>query len=179
MSRSQLADLAEMLGPQTMVSRIGKMPMVVYETILGPLLDNGRSEEPCVGSGDGNQEYEDPMDSFKGQRRKGIADTKGSNPYKQKRNTKHMSTIPEHQRREVLEMLQKASLKLGSQIDPQFSATQTIQFQGKADTATKMDTTGNKFMGSILTQSPKTQMSVRFVEDQYNSVVDIEVFQSQ
>ncbi len=43
MSRSQLVELAEILGPQTMVSRIGKMPMVVYETILGPLLDSGSS----------------------------------------------------------------------------------------------------------------------------------------
>ena len=65
-------------------------------------------------------------------------------------------------------MLQKASFKLGSQIDPSFSATQTIQFQGKADAATRinnMDTTGNKFMGSLVSQSPKTQMSVRFVEE--------------
>jgi hypothetical protein len=27
-----------------MVSRIGKMPMVVYETILGPLVDSGNSD---------------------------------------------------------------------------------------------------------------------------------------
>lgn len=59
-----MADLAEMLGPQTMVSRIGKMPMVVYETILGPLLENGRSEEPSIGNDD-SQEHEDPIDSFR------------------------------------------------------------------------------------------------------------------
>lgn len=45
MSKPKLADLADKLGPQTMSSRIGKMPMVIAKTLLGPMMYNSPSQK--------------------------------------------------------------------------------------------------------------------------------------
>ena len=37
MSLDKIGDIAEAVGPQTMVSRIGKMPMEIHKTLFGPI----------------------------------------------------------------------------------------------------------------------------------------------
>ena len=37
MSLDKIADISDAIGPQTMVSRIGKMPMEIQKTLFGPL----------------------------------------------------------------------------------------------------------------------------------------------
>ena len=37
MSLDKIVDIADSIGPQTMVSRIGKMPMEIQKTLFGPL----------------------------------------------------------------------------------------------------------------------------------------------
>ena len=37
MSLDKIADIADAIGPQTMVSRIGKIPMDIQKTLFGPI----------------------------------------------------------------------------------------------------------------------------------------------
>jgi hypothetical protein len=37
MSLERIVDIADAVGPQTMVSRIGKMPMDIQKTLFGPI----------------------------------------------------------------------------------------------------------------------------------------------
>lgn len=86
MSKGALADLAEKLGPSTMASRIGKMPMEIQKTLLAPMLDSSPSTRSMKKYQDAYEQEDGSNDPYKSMIKHGLGGAHGygsrTNPYR-------------------------------------------------------------------------------------------------
>jgi len=102
MIKEKLSDIADSIGPQTMVSRIGKMPIEVQKTLFGPLQNKDSPERSLrkslkVESSNSNIYEESDMANN--------MNKATTNPYRDNPSKMIAKQVPESQRRSMIDAI--------------------------------------------------------------------------
>ena len=99
MSIDKIADIADAIGPQTMVSRIGKIPMDIQKTLFGPINQNKEKKKGLrtIRPSPFNEESDPYHSVFSSKRDSGLVLPKlnpnqiKTNPYRQRNDNSKLS----------------------------------------------------------------------------------------
>jgi hypothetical protein len=106
MIKEKLSDIADAIGPQTMVSRIGKMPIEVQKTLFGPLQNKDSPERSLKKSlkVESRNSYIYEESDMPNNKKKTT-----TNPYRNNPSSMIAKQVPESQRRSMINAIQRGS----------------------------------------------------------------------